>query len=83
MMQILKKRVAAGVSHCFLNSGQSCNAPTRMLVSEKNYDLAVSIAKEVAEKTTVGDLKMKIQELDPFQIKHNMKRFEINPDWYR
>ena len=45
-----------------------------MLVSEKNYDLAVSVAKEVAEKTTVGDPKMKIQELDPFQIKHNMKR---------
>ena len=31
----IEKAVAAGVSHCFLNSGQSCNAPTRMLVSEK------------------------------------------------
>ena len=61
----IEKAVAAGVSHCFLNSGQSCNAPTRMLISEKNYDLAVSVAKEVAEKTKVGDPKDENTRIGP------------------
>ena len=65
----IEKAVAAGVSHCFLNSGQSCNAPTRMLVSEKNYDLAVSVAKEVAEKTTVGDPKDENSRIGPISNK--------------
>lgn len=45
--------VARGVRHCFYNSGQSCNAPTRMLVERSFYDKAVAIAKEVAEATAV------------------------------
>ena len=65
----IEKAVAAGVSHCFLNSGQSCNAPTRMLVSEKNYDLAVSVAKKVAEKTTVGDPKDENTRIGPISNK--------------
>ena len=51
----LEKSVKGGVGHCFLNSGQSCNAPTRLLVSEKNYEKAVKVAVEVANSTTVGD----------------------------
>ena len=51
----LEKSVKGGVGHCFLNSGQSCNAPTRLLVSEKNYEKAVEIAVEVANSTSVGD----------------------------
>ena len=65
----IEKAVAAGVSHCFLNSGQSCNAPTRMLVSEKNYDIAVSVAKEVAEKTIVGDPKNENTRIGPISNK--------------
>ena len=65
----IEKAVAAGVSHCFLNSGQSCNAPTRMLVSEKNYDLAVSVAKEVAEKTIVGHPKDENTRIGPISNK--------------
>lgn len=45
--------VARGVRHCFYNSGQSCNAPTRMLVERSFYDKAVAIAKEVADATAV------------------------------
>ena len=37
------------------NSGQSCNAPTRMLVPQAKMDEAIGIAKEAAEKVTVGD----------------------------
>ena len=51
----LEKSVKGGAGHCFLNSGQSCNAPTKMLVSENNYDKAVEIAAQTANSTTVGD----------------------------
>jgi aldehyde dehydrogenase (NAD+) len=46
--------VARGVRHCFNNSGQSCNAPTRMLVQREVYDAAVETARAVAEATRVG-----------------------------
>ena len=48
------RAVARGVKHCFNNSGQSCNAPTRMLVERPVYDRAVEIAKQVAEDTKVA-----------------------------
>ena len=51
----LERSVKGGAGHCFLNSGQSCNAPTKMLVSATNYDKAVEVAKATAESTTVGD----------------------------
>ncbi|MEZ5373661.1 MAG: aldehyde dehydrogenase family protein [Microthrixaceae bacterium] len=46
--------VERGVRHCFNNSGQSCNAPTRMLVERPAYDEAVATARRIAEETTVG-----------------------------
>jgi aldehyde dehydrogenase (NAD+) len=51
----LEKSVKGGAGHCFLNSGQSCNAPTKMLVSAQNYDKAVEVAVQTAKSTTVGD----------------------------
>jgi aldehyde dehydrogenase (NAD+) len=51
----LEKSVKGGAGHCFLNSGQSCNAPTKMLVSAKYYDEAVEVAAQTANNTTVGD----------------------------
>ena len=51
----LKKAVVGGVFSCFGNSGQSCNSPTRMLVSKKRHDEALDIARGVAESMTVGD----------------------------
>ncbi|MDE3029641.1 MAG: aldehyde dehydrogenase family protein, partial [Paracoccaceae bacterium] len=49
-----EKAVRRGVQHCFNNSGQSCNAPTRMLVERSIYDQAIEIACEVAAATKVG-----------------------------
>ena len=46
--------VTAGVNSCFNNSGQSCNAPTRMLVPEARHDEAVAIARRAAEAHRVG-----------------------------
>jgi aldehyde dehydrogenase (NAD+) len=51
----LEKSVKGGAGHCFLNSGQSCNAPTKMLVSANNYEKAVEVAAQTANSTTVGD----------------------------
>jgi aldehyde dehydrogenase (NAD+) len=51
----LDQAVAAGVLGCFLNSGQSCNAPTRMLVPKAQHDRAVAVAKAAAEGMKVGD----------------------------
>ena len=49
-----EKAVKRGVLHCMNNTGQSCNAPTRMLVQREIYDQAVEIAAETAGKLTVG-----------------------------
>ena len=48
-----EKAVKRGVRRVFNNSGQSCNAPTRLLVEKSIYERAVKEAIEVAEKTTV------------------------------
>jgi aldehyde dehydrogenase (NAD+) len=50
----LSKAVARGVTGCFTNSGQSCNAPTRMFVQADQHDQAVALAKEAAAKFKVG-----------------------------
>ena len=47
--------ITGGAKHCSNNSGQSCNAPTRMLVPESRHDEAKEIAKKAAESTKVGD----------------------------
>ncbi len=49
------KAVVRGVRHCFQNSGQSCNAPTRMLVEAARYEAAVSEAAREAERTAVDE----------------------------
>ena len=51
----LEKAVSRGVQSCFTNSGQSCNAPTRMLVSRPRHAKALEIAKATAEGMRVGD----------------------------
>ncbi len=50
-----QKAVTAGVRGVMGNSGQSCNAPTRMLVPNSRMDEVLAIAKAAAEATTVGD----------------------------
>lgn len=49
-----EKAVVRGARHCFNNTGQSCNAPTRMLVERSRYDEAVEQAAATAEKTQVN-----------------------------
>src|SRR5580704_9380686 len=47
--------VKQGVQECFRNTGQSCNAPTRMLVPRSRMAEAAATAKRTAEATQVGD----------------------------
>jgi len=51
----LDTAVKEGVQACFRNTGQSCNAPTRMLVSRSKMAQAIAAAKKTAEATRVGD----------------------------
>jgi len=51
----LKEAVSSGVHGMFHNSGQSCNAPSRMLVPENLYEEAVTIAASVAAEIHPGD----------------------------
>lgn len=50
----LESAVTSGVDSCFGNSGQSCNAPTRMLVPVALHDQAVEIARRAAMAHTLG-----------------------------
>ena len=51
----LESAVKEGAQACFRNTGQSCNAPTRMLVSRSKMAQAIVAAKQAAEATKVGD----------------------------
>lgn len=51
----LEQAIALGVAEMFDNTGQSCNAPSRMLVPESRYEDAVKLAAAVAEKVHPGD----------------------------
>jgi aldehyde dehydrogenase (NAD+) len=51
----VQRVVASGTLGVMHNSGQTCNAPTRMLVAEEIYDEAVEVAARAAEAVAVGD----------------------------
>ncbi|WP_273691494.1 aldehyde dehydrogenase family protein [Ketogulonicigenium vulgare] len=49
-----EEAVTKGVRRMFNNAGQSCNAPSRMLVERPLYDRALEVARKAAEETTVA-----------------------------
>jgi aldehyde dehydrogenase (NAD+) len=51
----LEDRVTASVDECMFNTGQSCDAPTRLLVERSCYEEVLKIAKHAADATAVGD----------------------------
>ena len=60
-----KEAVAQGVRSCFANSGQSCDAPTRMLVPAERHDEALVVAKEAADAFRTGDPNAAESDLGP------------------
>jgi len=51
----LEEAVTRGVMHMYLNTGQSCNAPSRMLVPADKLEQAEAIARAASEQVVVGD----------------------------
>jgi len=70
------RAVERGVRHMFNNTGQSCNAPSRMLVERSIYDRAVEIACEVAQKTTVGPASQPGKHIGPVVNKRQWEQIQ-------
>jgi aldehyde dehydrogenase (NAD+) len=71
-----ERAVKASVLHVFQNSGQSCNAPTRMLVPAAKLAAVEAIAKKVAEAVVVGDPKAEGTAVGPVVSKIQFDRVE-------
>jgi aldehyde dehydrogenase (NAD+) len=70
------RMVKHGVRACFNNSGQSCNAPTRMLVPRARLAEADTIAKETANGTVVGDPLGERTNLGPVASKAQFEKVQ-------
>ena len=57
--------IERGALRCFRNSGQSCNAPTRMLVEKSMYSEAIDRLKKYTENFEVGDPKKEGEHIGP------------------
>jgi aldehyde dehydrogenase (NAD+) len=72
----LENAVKEGVQACFRNSGQSCNAPTRMLVPRSRMVDAVKAAHDAAAATRVGDPFTKGIHLGPLASKVQFEKVQ-------
>jgi len=61
----LEERVTQSVAECMFNTGQSCDAPTRLLVERACYDEVVEIARRAAASTQVGDPEAEGDHIGP------------------
>ena len=72
----LEERVAASVKECFYNTGQSCDAPTRLLVERSCYDEVLEIASRAALAQKVGDPSLQGDHLGPLFDKIQFDRVQ-------
>jgi aldehyde dehydrogenase (NAD+) len=70
----LARAVRGGVQNCYLNSGQTCSAWTRMLVPRAKHDEAARLAKQVAEAFTLGKALDATTNLGPLVSKKQQER---------
>lgn len=61
----LEERVTASVLECFGNTGQSCDAPTRLLVERSCYEPVLEVAERVGKGQAVGDPEIEGDHLGP------------------
>ena len=61
----LAERVTASVAECMYNTGQSCDAPTRLLVERSCYDEVLQIARQAAADTAVGNPEDEGEHIGP------------------
>jgi aldehyde dehydrogenase (NAD+) len=71
-----EKAVTEGVQACFRNTGQSCDAPTRMLVPRSQMSDAAAAARQVAEATKVGDPFSESTALGPLASKSQFEKVQ-------
>jgi aldehyde dehydrogenase (NAD+) len=72
----LEKLVPASVKRCFQNTGQGCNAPTRMLVERSCYDKVVELAAETARTQAVDDPSKEGPHIGPLFDKIQFERVQ-------
>jgi len=72
----LDEKVKDSVNECMFNTGQSCDAPTRLLVEKKCYDEVIDIAKKTAEEIKVGDPTLDGDHLGPLFDKIQFDRVQ-------
>ncbi len=70
------KAVSGGVMGCFGNTGQSCNAPTRMLVPQTRMAEAIEIAKATAAKAIPGDTTNESTRIGPVSSKAQFDKIQ-------
>jgi acyl-CoA reductase-like NAD-dependent aldehyde dehydrogenase len=70
----LAAAVKGTVNGCYLNSGQTCTALTRMLVPQSRYDEAARLAAEAAKGFTVGDPLAETTRLGPLSSQAQLER---------
>ena len=68
--------IERGALRCFRNSGQSCNAPTRMLVEKSMYDEAIKRLKKYTESFEVGDPKTEGDHIGPVISETQYKKIQ-------
>jgi aldehyde dehydrogenase (NAD+) len=72
----LTKAVRNGAQACFRNTGQSCNAPTRMLVPRSKMTDAAAIAKSEAEAAKIGDPRREDTTIGPLVSKTQFEKVQ-------
>jgi aldehyde dehydrogenase (NAD+) len=72
----LDAAVREGVQTCFRNSGQSCNAPTRMLIPKSRVQEAIKVAKTAAEETKSGDPSEESTTIGPLSSKAQFEKVQ-------
>ena len=75
-MDDFREVVESGVWEVMSNSGQSCDAPTRMFVPEKYYDIALEVAKETASSISVGLAHVEGEHIGPVVSKAQYERIQ-------
>jgi len=68
--------IERGAFRCFRNSGQSCNAPTRMLVEKSMYNEAIERLKKYTENFEVGDPKKEGEHIGPVISENQFKKIQ-------
>ena len=70
----LPAAVKGTVNGCYLNSGQTCTALTRMLVPQSKYEEAAKLAVEAAKAFTLGDPMLEATRLGPLSSQMQLER---------